>query len=147
MLAILRGEGFMSVDDAARRRKVARQHHQVTPVPLLTLHDPGTPEFDADVDAVRQAVAAIRRKRTCGAYVYVTPDRRVHVLSEESAMAADWVLACVTYLVGLYCAQTVRLRNAPDGPLGPPVTLGLDQLGEDLAEHLHALPPVPPCNC
>lgn len=148
MLRILHeGPGPMTVDIKPPRRKVnpaqrIRHYGYVfTPTPLARL-DPDDP--GAVCAAIRAHADGIRRKRSCGAYVFVCPDLKVYVLSEESSVATDWIAeegpkGRLRWLVALYHAKTVQLRPQRGDRLGPPVQLGLDGLEEDLREHLHDL--------
>ena len=138
MNAILQGESFMAVDDNRGARKVMQgrrvRHYNYQPMP-----EPVT-RADVLADALPVIEAHIRltrRKRTCGSFVFISPERDVFVLSEESNIAADWVLTKLPWMVGLYCPKKVRIQ-VPAG-LGEVVDLDLEGLEGDIAEHLAGL--------
>lgn len=140
MNAILQGEHFMAVDDNRGERKVV-QGRRVRHYHYQPMLEPVT-RVDVLADALPVIEAHIRltrRKRTCGSFVFITPERDVFVLSEESNIAADWVLTKLPWLVGLYCQKKVKLQ-APYC-LGEVVELDLEGLEGDIAEHLAQLVP------
>lgn len=128
----------MAVDDNSKPRKVVqgRRVRHYNYQPMLE------PVTRADVLAnalpiIEAQIRLTRRKRTCGSYVFVTPQADVYILSEESNSASEWVVKHVAWLVGLYCPKKVQL-TAPHC-LGEVVDLDLEGLAEDIADHMAQL--------
>lgn len=94
----------MTIDTAPRRRSAHRARQQPfrqerTPEPLVL-------PVDADPLLVAAAIAGrireIGRARSCCGIVFIKPDRKVYVLSEESSMAHRWVEQFPEAWVGCY---------------------------------------------
>lgn len=128
----------MAVDQNSKQRKVV-QGRRVRHYNYQPMLEPVT-RADVLANALPIIVAQIRltrRKRTCGSYVFVTPEADVYVISEESPAAERWILEHLTWLVGLYCPKKVTL-TAPHC-LGEVVELDLEGLDRDIAEHLEQI--------
>lgn len=128
----------MAVDDNSKARKVVqgRRVRHYNYQPMLK------PMTRVDVLAnalpiIEAQIRLTRWKRTCGSFVFVSPQGDVYVISEESPLADEWVLSKLTWLVGLYCQKKVTL-TAPYC-LGEVVDLDLEGLAGDIAEHLEQL--------
>lgn len=83
-------------------------HQQWEPVPVLTL-DPA--DLALGLDTLTEKIAAIRRARWCGAYLFVAPTLEAYVVSEEKPAALHWVRTKRQWLVGLYGSQGQVVRD------------------------------------
>lgn len=100
-------------------------HQFRQPVSFLTL-DPAN--LEPDIVAIVARVACIERARSCGAYLFIDPDLRAFVITEEKPMAREWLRTHFPWLVALY---------APKSTKGvPALAPTLQGVTEDVKEHL-----------
>jgi hypothetical protein len=141
MLRIFEGE-TMAVDSFGATRKVDRRAGRTIHFGGGRCADPlgvwSVEDGPALLAGIRARVAAVRHKRGCGCYLFISPTHEVFVVSEESPIGLDWCRDRVTWLVALYCPGKVEVKPAP-GCLGPVVDFDLSGLEGDIAEHLGEL--------
>lgn len=87
--------------------------------------------LEGPASRVAQRIARIRRDENCGAYVLVSGQGEVHVLSEASLSTPSLVKEREADLIGLYAADT-RAGPNPECP-------SAEQLEGDMTDHLESL--------
>jgi hypothetical protein len=102
-----------------------RQCWAPTPLVVIDLADP-----EPAIRRIAEAIEALQRKRGCGAYLFVNPQREAFVLSEEKPAALAWVKDRFGWLVGFY--RTVRAHD----PRIPTLTATVQGLTEDVIDQL-----------
>lgn len=105
-------------------------HQECEPTPMCVLD---RDEVATTAAAVIGAIRRIERARSCGAYLFVSPDMRVYVVSEERSCSQRFYREHLTWCVGYYRDRPVK------GAKVAPFPLDLDDLIADLTDHLKDL--------
>jgi hypothetical protein len=105
-------------------RAAYRQHRK--PVPITTV---GADPLVAAAEVLR-ALRSLQHKRSCGAFVYVDPERQVYFVAETRAIAPIWFREHFAWLVGYYCTRV------PSDPKVPILRPTLEGIAEDIADQL-----------
>lgn len=85
-------------------------------------------EIKTIANMVSSAIERIERARGCGAFLFVTDDMDVHVISEERPVAMTWMREHYEWCVAYY-----RTRDRSGKPGLAPTPEGIE---EDLSDHL-----------
>lgn len=91
-------------------------------------------DIDTAAQSIAGAVYGISTSRGCSALLFVSPEMQVFVLSEERALAQQWLREHFAWFVGTYRPPAGR-HDYRSKHLDATV----DGIAEDLAEHLKDL--------
>jgi len=101
-------------------------HRVDNPTHLCVLDADNLP---AGASRIVTRIRSMNSARGCGAYLFVDEERRAYLLSEDRPVSQKWIRDRFVWLVG--CYKPV--------PSGRHLSVTVDGLVEDLADHLRGL--------